>query len=519
VGTKYQHVVDILVGVKTNVVAPMKKVANAMRTTNKVMKESRGILLMNFTAWKQLNQMKGMSRIQMQKLVGSGRIANETLSALNMQYSKSGKSLLNMKKETQGVGAVQKAVGNQFATTGAKMSNGLRMVSHGMRGFRMELLSVMFFGIALSRVMTGLLQPTFQLAGIFDIFNETLGIGLLPIGLYLLESVLIPFMDWFLNLSEPVRFVIGAIILFIGTMALILMVVGQVLLGIGGLIIFMPVIAGAFALVSGAVGGAFAAFLAGHVIIAALVAFVGAFLLPIILLLAIAFANNGEKIMAAIDNVFKVVGAIFGDIIGVIEGFIDLFMAIVSGDGEAAGAAFVKIFTNLFEVIKGIFWDLPFAIGMVFGEILRGIGIWVLKIPGFFIDLSKSIVRAFLELPTRIGNIFKGIGLAIKNAVPWLFDLLSAGGAALGGLGDLLGGVMPFASGGIVTRPTLGMVGEAGPEAIIPLNRLGGMGATNNTFNPVYEISANISSDIDIRDLAERLNRELKEDYLRTTFR
>ncbi len=216
---------------------------------------------------------------------------------------------------------------------------------------------------------------------------------------------------------------------------------------------------------------------------------------------------------------FKVVGAIFGDIIGVIEGFIDLFMAIVSGDGEAAGAAFVKIFTNLFEVIKGIFWDLPFAIGMVFGEILRGIGIWVLKIPGFFIDLSKSIVRAFLELPTRIGNIFKGIGLAIKNAVPWLFDLLSAGGAALGGLGDLLGGVMPFASGGIVTRPTLGMVGEAGPEAIIPLNRLGGMGATNNTFNPVYEISANISSDIDIRDLAERLNRELKEDYLRTTFR
>ena len=31
----------------------------------------------------------------------------------------------------------------------------------------------------------------------------------------------------------------------------------------------------------------------------------------------------------------------------------------------------------------------------------------------------------------------------------------------------------PFASGGIVTKPTLGLVGEAGPEAIIPLDRLG----------------------------------------------
>jgi SLT domain-containing protein len=34
----------------------------------------------------------------------------------------------------------------------------------------------------------------------------------------------------------------------------------------------------------------------------------------------------------------------------------------------------------------------------------------------------------------------------------------------------------PFAMGGIVTRPTFAMIGEAGPEAVIPLNRAGGMG-------------------------------------------
>lgn len=40
--------------------------------------------------------------------------------------------------------------------------------------------------------------------------------------------------------------------------------------------------------------------------------------------------------------------------------------------------------------------------------------------------------------------------------------------------------ISPFAEGGIVTRPTLGLVGEAGPEAIIPLNKAGGLGLTVN---------------------------------------
>jgi len=37
-------------------------------------------------------------------------------------------------------------------------------------------------------------------------------------------------------------------------------------------------------------------------------------------------------------------------------------------------------------------------------------------------------------------------------------------------------GIQRFAEGGIVTQPMIGMVGEAGPEAIIPLSKMGGMG-------------------------------------------
>jgi hypothetical protein len=42
------------------------------------------------------------------------------------------------------------------------------------------------------------------------------------------------------------------------------------------------------------------------------------------------------------------------------------------------------------------------------------------------------------------------------------------------------GEISAFAQGGIVTRPTIGLVGEAGPEAIVPLGRGGKMGTVNN---------------------------------------
>lgn len=42
-----------------------------------------------------------------------------------------------------------------------------------------------------------------------------------------------------------------------------------------------------------------------------------------------------------------------------------------------------------------------------------------------------------------------------------------------------LDGFRFFASGGIVRRPTLGVVGEAGPEAVLPLSALGAIGNTN----------------------------------------
>jgi hypothetical protein len=61
-------------------------------------------------------------------------------------------------------------------------------------------------------------------------------------------------------------------------------------------------------------------------------------------------------------------------------------------------------------------------------------------------------------------------------------------------IGGLIGKIdIPgFANGGIVTGPTLAMVGEKGPEAIVPLNKAGGFGGVTINVNGGISTSAQI---------------------------
>ena len=76
-------------------------------------------------------------------------------------------------------------------------------------------------------------------------------------------------------------------------------------------------------------------------------------------------------------------------------------------------------------------------------------------------------------------------------------------------LEELLGGgIGVFANGGIVTKAMLGMVGEAGAEAIIPLDRMSSMGST-------YNISVTAGMGADGKDIGTQIVNALKR-YERT---
>jgi phage-related minor tail protein len=74
------------------------------------------------------------------------------------------------------------------------------------------------------------------------------------------------------------------------------------------------------------------------------------------------------------------------------------------------------------------------------------------------------------------------------------------GGAARRGGLKFVAPEFEFANGGIVTSPLVGLVGEAGPEAIIPLDRFDGMGGDT------YMISVNVSG-ADPQAVVEALRR------------
>jgi hypothetical protein len=88
-------------------------------------------------------------------------------------------------------------------------------------------------------------------------------------------------------------------------------------------------------------------------------------------------------------------------------------------------------------------------------------------------DLNTQLADA----NTAIARLISAIQVEFHDA---MFEFLAGFNGAIDRLGTpSLAGVTPFASGGIVTMPTIGLVGEAGAEAIIPLSQLGSMGTTN----------------------------------------
>jgi len=96
----------------------------------------------------------------------------------------------------------------------------------------------------------------------------------------------------------------------------------------------------------------------------------------------------------------------------------------------------------------------------------------------------EFMANAFI---TMINVVIKGINLIKPGKDIGSLGQISLG--RIGGGGSADGGANPagldykaMATGGIVTSPTLALIGEAGPEAVIPLSKAGGMGM-NITVN------------------------------------
>lgn len=87
-----------------------------------------------------------------------------------------------------------------------------------------------------------------------------------------------------------------------------------------------------------------------------------------------------------------------------------------------------------------------------------------------FKDAAKDAIVTVIQMLAKMAFARAAIEFASLN-IPGGIAMAAAGTAAM----IAAGVVNALGEGGIVTKPTMALVGEKGPEAVIPLNRAGGM--------------------------------------------
>jgi hypothetical protein len=101
-----------------------------------------------------------------------------------------------------------------------------------------------------------------------------------------------------------------------------------------------------------------------------------------------------------------------------------------------------------------------------------------------FTPLSQNVAqlqaaqKTILALQDKVNQAGKIIEGDTAREMPSLFT--STGELTSRGRRVLPSELFPMADGGIVTQPTAALIGEAGSEAVIPLDRMGGFGTTVN---------------------------------------
>ncbi|MCK4686650.1 MAG: phage tail tape measure protein [Candidatus Lokiarchaeota archaeon] len=170
----------------------------------------------------------------------------------------------------------------------------------------------------------------------------------------------------------------------------------------------------------------------------------------------------------------------------------------------------------------------------VIGIVLSPIGLLIIAF-GVLIGLVYTLYKNFdsfkaslVVIGKYIKEVFNGIIDGLSNKISGLINKISealrklaemAKKASIGGVGAWLGGgiqsglsaagIPHLAEGGIVNKPTLAMIGEAGTEAVIPLNKGRGIGGITVNINGGNYLSEDAAEDIGDK-IIDRLKYQIK---------
>jgi hypothetical protein len=314
-----------------------------------------------------------------------------------------------------------------FGNAGARTANRLRLMTHGMRGFRMEMLGVMFFGMAMANMFSNMLKPAAQVFGIFELWTSTLQVVFLPI-MQLVAPLLINLMLFFMGLPGPAKIAIGALAIFGLLLGKILFIVGTLALGLGSLFqTSLPaLLAGAIKSIAGFVSAAFS-------IIGAFVAIAVVIVIGMVVAWRENFGNFREwfRLMwIGIVNIFSGVINIIKGIFMVLVGFFTLNFGMIFDGWKLMWAGIKDIVVGAVRFIVGLVTSLGLGVWRVIKGLwdkMKQFWNWVKskanKLPGVNLGVNTGDIKGFDDVIWRPGQAPIAISpqdtvMAFKGAAP-----------------------------------------------------------------------------------------------------
>jgi len=454
---------------------------------------------------KELNKQAFQQGANFRNMSSKTKDATNQISAFRMQNMKFGQvmnmSMDNFKSFNQ--------QGFKFTTMGGRAANGIRNLTHGMRGFRMEALGVMFFGMALVGMFKKLFSPVSEAFGISELFGMMLMMLFLPI-MEAIFPVLLGLMTWFMNLSPGVKKAIGIFVILIGVFGAIIMILGTLALGLGSLILFWPIIVST-------IGGA----------IATIIGSLGLFIVPILLIIAIvvgmylAWKENFLGMKSIVQSFVEGFKTLFSGIINFFTGLFLIIKGIFTGDWSMIWEGVKKIFLGAVQAIwgltkmlvAGIFAILIGIVKIVWNIIKLVVApfvwLWNFLVGHSLIpDLINAIIDWFKKLPGKIWDIVKNIGKMIAdgfvNMLPdWIIKILKKGINFVAKIFDRGGSSQ--SEDDFIWRPGQGAVGINPNDTLVGFkgaapNLGGGSGGANVTNNFYGFTNEDLIKELDDRD-------------------
>ena len=379
----------------------------------------------------------------------------------------------------------QVRIGKKWYTTSKTMTS-------GMQGFRMELLSTMFFGMGIAAMFTGWLQPAMDAFGVFDLFNTMLMVTFIPI-MELIFPILLGIMEAFMGLPEPIQLLIGAIAVVGAVVGTALAAFGALGLGLAGLATAFGT-SGAAATAGGAsIGAGFMAALAP--------------VLPIILAVGAAIAIFTVLWTTNLFGFRDKVTAIFGVIISSLQFLWSVWSKIFGIVANVVIAAW-NIISIPFKFIWGFLEGLTekTSIFSVAWQAMCDAVVSAIKIVW---PVLEPIVNAMKWIFDNVGSIAGGIAAAAANAGNNAYSA----GKSLGSTST-----PKFAQGGVVP----GRLGEPMPIIAHGGERFLGTGGSGTStapivyYNPTYNIE--VADKAQIENLIKKNNETFVRDLRRLTF-